>query len=347
MAIITQKINTRPQLTKHLVASGIFQLSPLTVIEVGARGGFEKHWDLYGEQIRLVGFEADIGECERLNRQNQDRNRKYFPIGLSHRQGKRTLYIQRHVASSSFYKSREDFLQRFPAAQDLIPHAAIEISTTDLDSFVAKNNLRPDFMKLDIEGAELDVFRGGTKCLGDSIFGLSTEAVFYPWRENIPTFSELDILLRKLGFVLFDLPIFRWEKKTLSPYMHEQNGTFGPTDKGQVVWTQALYLKDPVAELKQGLVNRWPVARILKLASIMELYNLEDCALELIDAASQLGLIKKRDRNVLMNLTTPPLNGRTVSYSEYVKYLKKVGAPRYLKGRKVSREEYEKYQSKK
>jgi len=344
MSILTQKIDSRPRLTLNLVASGAFKSSPLTVIDAGSRGGFEKHWDIYGDQINLIGFEVDARECERLNRQNAGRNRQYLPVGLSDSKGKRAFYIQKHIASSSFYKSRPEFLQRFPAWRDLIPHTAKKVYTTDLDSFAVENNLKPDFIKLDIEGAELDVFRGGVKSLSNSVFGLSTEAVFYPWRENMPTFSDLDIFLRKLGFVLFDLPVFKWEKSPLSPYMYETKGIFGPTDRGQVIWTQAIYLKDAAAELKSPkLRKKWDAARVLKLASIMELYNLEDCAIELIQTAKKYGLLAGYDSNKLIDLATPPIEGREVSYKEYVRNIKKEGPPRFIDGEKVSKKEYERY----
>lgn len=343
MPIVTQKINPRPRLTDHLVRSNAFAGSPLAVIDVGARGGFERHWDLFGDQASLVGFEVDPDECEKLNLQNQNRNRRYFPIGLSYCKGHRTFHVQNHVASSSFYRSREDFLGRFPASSDLIPHTTVDVPTTDLDSFAAENRFYPEFLKLDIEGAELDVFRGGTDCLNNSVFGISAEAVFYPWREGMPTFSDLDIMLRDFGFVLHDLPIFRWERKTLSPYMFEDSGIFGPTmERGQVVWTQAIYLKDPVHDLRRGRLGDWTETRVLKMACMMELYNLQDCAIELIQEARASGLLVSHDTGQLIDLLTPPLNGRDVTYAEYVEYLRQEGPPRFIQGKQVTRAEYDK-----
>ena len=52
-----KNINTTPRFTEHLVASGAFKEKPLLIVDVGARGGFEKHWSWYGDQARLIGFE--------------------------------------------------------------------------------------------------------------------------------------------------------------------------------------------------------------------------------------------------------------------------------------------------
>jgi len=43
--------------------------------------------------------------------------------------------------------------------------APVSVDTTTLDSFVQQNNLRPAFIKIDVEGHEIDVFRGGVQTL--------------------------------------------------------------------------------------------------------------------------------------------------------------------------------------
>lgn len=56
-------INDNPRFTKYLVDKKAFQVNPLTVVDVGARGGFESHWSSFGDQLRLIGFEPDVEEC--------------------------------------------------------------------------------------------------------------------------------------------------------------------------------------------------------------------------------------------------------------------------------------------
>ena len=348
MSIVTQKINTRPRFTRHLVARGELRNSPLCVVDVGARGGFEKHWSIYKNQVDLIGFELDREECIRLNKLEKNTHRTYYPIALHEKKGKKKFYIQPHLASSSFYKSDKRFLERFPASKGMIPTRAVMIPTVGLDSFIKEHSIKGlDFIKLDVEGAELDIFKGATGALKNSILGLSAEAVFFPWRHNIPTFTDIDIFLKPYGFVLFDLPIMKWERRPLSPYMFEDKGVFGPTDRGQPVWTQAIYLKDGVNEMHSSKAKRkwWNRNRILKMASIMELFNLEDCAIELIEEALAMKIVGAAEARSMIDLLTPRLNGRDVNYKKYVKYLKLEGPPRYIDGKRVSQKEFEKYKS--
>lgn len=343
MSIATHTVNSRPRLTEYLVRKKVFATSPLTIVDIGARGGAEKQWQIYRNQRRIIGFEADAQECIKLNKTSSNKER-YYPVALGRKRGRVIFFIHPHAATSGFYKSDASFLKRFPGSKPFLPRATTLIETIDFATFAKRNKIDDiDFMKIDVEGAELDVLKGLGKKFENSVAGISAEAVFYPWRHGMPTFAELDSFLRKRHFVLYDLPIFRWEKASTSPYMFTDD-VFGPTDKGQVVWAQALYLKDAVAELRiPSRRKHWSALKILKLTSIMELYQLEDCAIELIWEAATQGLLKKYDVKKMVDLLTPMIGGRIVTYSQYVAHIRRAGSPRYVDGRRVSQAAYEKF----
>ena len=93
-------------------------------------------------------------------------------------------------------------MSRFPGWKDLIPNKTERLATTDLDSFVKRELISQiDFIKLDIEGAELEVFKGAKKTLQGSL-GISTEAVFYPWRKGMPNGWDLSTGFSGLLWVL-------------------------------------------------------------------------------------------------------------------------------------------------
>ena len=52
-------VHPNPRLTERLVENRFFEDNPLVVVDVGARKGFEKHWDYYKDQCRLFGFEPN------------------------------------------------------------------------------------------------------------------------------------------------------------------------------------------------------------------------------------------------------------------------------------------------
>ena len=326
-----KNINVSPRFTRHLVTSRAFERIPLVVVDVGARGGFEGHWDVYGDQVRLIGFEADVVECERLNQQGAGSNKRFYPVALHRDKGRRTFYSTAYPAGSGFYQPDMKQVQRFPDRVNLAVVKTVDLSTVDFDSFASENSIEyTDFMKLDTESAELDILKGAIGSLKKSIIGLSIEIWFQPWHIGQPVFSDVDAFLRPLGFRLFDLAAYRMSREalpevTISPVP-------GPTRRGQVISGEVLYLRDGAAEIANEslLGDGWDDIKIMKLASIMELFCLPDCAIELIQVAQREGFLQDRDVNHLVDLLVPSTGGKYVSYSSYQENVRNVKQRGYI-----------------
>jgi FkbM family methyltransferase len=336
------ELNRSPEFTKHLISARAFEKEPMSVVDVGARGGFETFWSFYKDQVKLIGFEPDVEECNRLNKQASSAKNRYFPFALAESKDKKIFYIAAYIWSSGFYKANMKFMHRFPDEANLKVVKAIEIDTVDLDSFSRENNLTPiEFIKLDVEGGELSVLKGSEKLLRRSVIGLSIEVAFCRYRENLPFFSDIDLYLRSLGFELFDLSLRRHRKNALpEPKWLDQD--IGWTKRGQLIWGQALYLRDAVAELDpdctRKLEDAWTDAKILKLASLFEIFNLHDCAIELLQVAQQKELINTWNVDELINHLVPDKEGRTfqgfevgggnnsITYQEYMEEISRVGS---------------------
>lgn len=326
MSIQTHKMSPNPRLTQELVRQGAFAEEPFVVIDVGARGGAESHWKTLGDQCRIVGFEPDQDECARLNQSDSSKNCRYFPVALHRGKGTEKLHIYSHRASSSFYLPNSEYLKRFPDIANLSVDYSVEVETTDLDSFVKDERLpQPDFIKLDTEGSEFDILKGGQATLG-SVLGVTLETSFQPFRIGQAPFSEVDQFMRSQGFSIFDFPLFRSARNALSPYTGAARP--GPTDFGQVFWGQVLYFRDAVADFTVPEKRAfWTEARVLKLASLMELFGFADCAVELIMTSAERGVIRKiqsRGRSVaeLVDFALPLAEGKSGNYQEYMERLK-------------------------
>jgi hypothetical protein len=66
-----RNLHPDPNFIKSLVEEKSFENDPLVVVDVGARKGFEKHWDHYGDQISLIGFEPNVFQNPSLHRHLQ------------------------------------------------------------------------------------------------------------------------------------------------------------------------------------------------------------------------------------------------------------------------------------
>ena len=65
-----------------------------------------------------------------------------------------------------------------------------------------------DYLKIDIQGGELDVFRNGRSKLAQTVL-IQTEVSFIPLYEDQPTFSDIDIELRAQGFIPHFFPALK------------------------------------------------------------------------------------------------------------------------------------------
>jgi FkbM family methyltransferase len=81
---------------------------------------------------------------------------------------------------------------------------AITLSMDTLDSLTAEASLRPPLLlKLDVQGFELEVLKGGSQTLALSEVVI-LEASLLPYNDGAPLFAEVVAFMDKQGFVVFD-----------------------------------------------------------------------------------------------------------------------------------------------
>jgi hypothetical protein len=139
----------------------------------------------------------------------------------------------------------------------------VETTTLDdaLDSFAIPP---PDYLKLDIEGAELEVLRASPRALA-SVLVLKTEVAFIPARRGQPLAMDVDVFLRGCGFRLVDLvqPIHWRQGSYVAHPQLERKGI--PYSRGQIAQGDFLYFRDPDA-IPSDDVPRCLRAAVLSMA---------------------------------------------------------------------------------
>jgi hypothetical protein len=138
-------------------------------------------------------------------------------------------------------------------------------------------------VKIDTDGHDIEVILGaqGIFSAGGAI-GLTVEAQFHgATHEYANTFSNIDRIVRQHGFTLFDLQSHRYSRADL-PATFVTNLS-AQTVSGQMFWGEALYFRDLAAKDYERM---WPyestTERVMKLACLFDLFNLPDCAAELL-----------------------------------------------------------------
>jgi len=182
-----------------------------------------------------------------------------------------------------------------------------------------------DFLKLDVEGAELDVLLGAAHYVTlPTLIGVLSEFRFHEEINGGPVFWQLDAHLHKFGFRLFGMHFSHQSRRAL-PYegiadyrMPTGERFFAYTVNGQIMDGDALYFRDMLIPSNQAVRASLTPAQLLEAAALFEIYSLNDCAAELI--------IEHRDRlerevncEELLDLLTSEFRGQKLKYREYMK----------------------------
>ena len=318
-------VNPNPAMCRYLSRdTTLFQQNPITIVDVGARDGFNAEWKTFGEGMRVFCFEPDKEECNRLNAAAPPQI-SYIPAAVGRTRQAQTLYEARLSYSTGLYPSNMELFDRLLNGKngELVGQQVIWIET--LNQVMAERNVSAvDFIKLDAEGAELDILLGATDILRvQSLFGVLTEIRYQPEINGSPPFWQMDQYLQAQGFRLFDISGNKQSRVAL-PYagltdyfLPDGKRFYAYTVQGQVMDGDALYFRDPlILKNKTNRENLRPID-VLKLAAFYELYHHNDAAAELILSFRQ-PLQAIVDCDLLLNLLTPPLKGEKLSYQAYM-----------------------------
>jgi hypothetical protein len=318
-----------PPFAQYLVSQGLLDNDPFSLVDVGASGGIERHWHVFGGALRAWGFDPLIAEVSRLNSIQRDGHISYHAFRItdrrkSHRDQERpsdklTLKDNQPFARTSAARAisvlEMNYAREFydPTGSGLMAD-----EETSLDEFFAGvPHPSVDFIKIDTDGADFEVLRDAEKLVADSpTLGIFIEIQFHgPVRPDANLFCNIDGFLRERGFSLFDIDVYRYSRATLpKPFA---DNIPAQTHEGQVLWGDALYLRDagdPDYDRMWGV--SMAVGKVLKLAAIQEIYGLEDCAAEVLCKYS--GIVDKLiDVEHCLNLLTPVFLDRKATFREY------------------------------
>lgn len=182
----------------------------------------------------LVGFEPLEDECRKLN--------EIFPLPHIHLPyaigdgGEKVFYICREQMTSSIFPPNRSLLEEFHELGEIVQVVEQKpVKTQRLDDLIETREA--DFLKLDVQGGELQVLAGAPNLLEKALV-VHTEVEFVPLYSGQPLFAEMDMALRQHGYSLFSLG--NLESRAYRPFAEEQ-AAFQKTR--QVLWTDAVYVK--------------------------------------------------------------------------------------------------------
>ena len=212
------------------------------IVEIGAHpyGDFKEGFHIlldYFPGSEIYAFEVNKEECERLNKICK-KGMKFFPTALGEKKEIRKFYETYMPVCSSLYKPKDEFLKLYNNLNIAYLKNTTEIETISLDEFSNNHKLEHiDFIKIDIQGAELDVFKGSKKTLEKTLMIVS-EVEWVEQYINQPLFEDVSYFLRKEDFMLHKF--LEYGTRSLKPIILNQNKNLGT----QFLWSDALFIRN-------------------------------------------------------------------------------------------------------
>ena len=236
-----------------------------TLLEVGAVKISEEEEPFYElldyfPSSKIVGFEIDKEVCDKMNLSARD-GVKYYPHALGEFNESKELYITNHPMCSSLYKPNEDLISLYHNFEAAYLKSKTTIETITLDNFLETNNIGSlDFIKIDVQGAELDIFRGGKKALND-VLKIVCEVEFIHHYENQPLFGDVCKFLN--GYDLMFNKFLGIAGRSLRPIVFNSNKNFA----SQHIWSDAIFIKHVQK------ISKLSDKKLLKLSLLSAVYG--------------------------------------------------------------------------
>lgn len=166
--------------------------TPKKVLDIGANiGQFHDMITSIFPDVEMLSIEGNVN-CEKYLK---EKNLNYKICMLSNSEKLATFYTNAEVCGgSSLFKETTEYY---------VNSQEIKVNTTTLDSIIPPSIVY-DYIKLDVQGAELDIIKGGLHTILKSSF-LQLELSILEYNEGAPLIGDIISFLNPLGFKVFDI----------------------------------------------------------------------------------------------------------------------------------------------
>lgn len=172
-------------------------INPTRAIDIGAHvGNFTKQLSYRYPSCKTVMIEANPN-CEQYLRLL---SKPYHIMALSDKEGYADLYVEKInpvATGASIYKENTDWYGEGK-------YETVRVSTRTLDSLNIYDNKPIDFIKIDVQGSELDILNGASQTMNRTEY-VSCEVALAQYNQGAPLIGEVVDKMRDYGFCIIDI----------------------------------------------------------------------------------------------------------------------------------------------
>lgn len=272
----------------------------LHCIDVGARGGPQSHWRRFAALMQTDLFEPDEAAC-REQAELKRPGENWFPVALGGYTGNGKLHVLKQPSGSSLYPPNEPMISRFSPRHYWTLDRVADVPLMTMSDFIAQyQRPLPNLLKLDVQGAELDILKALRPEHWGNLLAVQAEVEFVELYRGQPLFHDVDAFMRGQGFVMFDLlPVryYRYDRERPHGLLRRHlNLMKNRRDiSARLVAGDAFFIRAPEDVLATGNATQ-----ALKLFVILLAYRFLDEALWLAEAMEGQGMTKPPETAALV-----------------------------------------------
>jgi Methyltransferase FkbM domain len=293
--------------------------------------GIDTAWRVFEPHLHAHGFDPQESEIERLAASEKNAHVHYHAalVGLpddhayhlGRRQDAHQPYFDPINRSSSFAASAQQAEQGRRSLEEMNSWQVERLTSAklSLSDFARESALTTiDFVKTDTDGGDYEVLLSATEAVTNAdILGFMVETPYNAApTDHAHALHTVDLFLRRQGFLLYTMSVNRYSRAALpAPFASR---VLAQTTFGQVMWGDTIYLRDGGSPDYAKVWDReLSPAKLLKLACLYEIFRVPDSAVELL-LLHRESLRDLVDVDHSLDLLTPPLNGKHLSYADYI-----------------------------
>jgi FkbM family methyltransferase len=272
---------------------GEFQL-----VDIGCSGGIDRRWRRMGRRLRALGIDPDVDEIARLKAAEKNPAITYLnafagiapdhPFVLK-RKGKPEFARDPNPRLSTVQlvekirRTEREVTGKEKRSSNLWQSAKLATESIVVPDHLQRNGITSiDFLKIDVDGRDFEILHSFDRALDDlKIVGVGIEVrVWGSEEETDGTFHNVDRFMKARGFELFNLSLRRYSTAALpSRFVTRAPGA---TESGRVHHGDAMYARDLGSGIYDDFAKSVPPDKLLNLAAIFAIFDLPDCAAEIV-----------------------------------------------------------------
>lgn len=276
MKFLYKAIKNRFNRNSGLALHNFLENKRLCLMDVGAAGGLEPRWQPFIRNLSVVGFEPDDRTSNEIAVDHKDESLLVVNKAVWSSHTNIRIHHTRKPLCSSVYEPNYQYLKQFPDVSRYDIEYTHEYQAVTIAEVCKEHSLEPDFIKLDIQGGELEVLKGLGDAI-DTIMGLEVEVEFKPFYVDQPLYPDILQHLQRHDFSMIDFVGLGRMERT------------GFRGIGECNFGDLLFLRTPEYILERYRANVIESDSLLKYCAILHIYHRYDLLLTIHEALDDHG----------------------------------------------------------